>query len=310
MRCFGEGVAGYWDNLWQQQTSVANSALVYFSVFVALFVVCHILLFKSNSRSAILWVLLVLAFPLTGAALYWVFGINRVWRETGRAQTLTWSDQSVLPPLADDSALQHSRLHGVGARVSGNVLRTGSSIEPLVNGEQAFPAMLDAISHAQSEILLASFIFDHDTTGLEFVVALAAARDRGVRVSVLLDDVGRRYSVPTVRRLLCAHKIEHQFFMPLRMLPPNLSINLRNHRKLLLVDQHVAFVGGMNIGDRQLAEGDSRLKTSDLHFRALGPWLPIYGMCLLPTGRPVVETRCRLLCPTILTTKLVLSPPG
>jgi len=91
-----------------------------------------------------------------------------------------------------------------------------------------------------------------------------------VRVCVLLDDAGRRYSFPSVVGLLAREGLEHRLFMPFRLFPPRFSINMRNHKKLLLIDREIAFVGGMNIGDRQLVNGPGKHKTADLHFRLTG----------------------------------------
>jgi cardiolipin synthase len=71
--------------------------------------------------------------------------------------------------------------------------------------------------------------------------------------------------------LFKASKLPFKRFMPLRLFPPSLSLNLRTHRKLLIIDRQLAFAGGMNIGDRQLLYGDSPHRASDLHFRIEGP---------------------------------------
>jgi cardiolipin synthase len=131
--------------------------------------------------------------------------------------------------------------------------------------------MLAAIDSAQREVLLSSYIFDNDDTGRAFTERLEAARIRGCRVCVLVDDVGIRYSLPTIIRELKSRKLAFRRFMPLRLVPPSFSINLRTHRKLLIVDRRITFAGGMNIGDRQLVEGASPHRASDLHFQLEGP---------------------------------------
>jgi cardiolipin synthase len=86
-----------------------------------------------------------------------------------------------------------------------------------------------------------------------------------------VDDVGIRYSLPSIIRILKRNALPFRRFMPLRLLPPSFSINLRIHRKLLITDRQVTFAGGMNIGDRQLVNGPSPHRASDLHFRFKGP---------------------------------------
>ncbi len=231
----------------------------------------HVLLFKLDSRAAFGWLGLVILFPLAGFALYVVFGINRVHRKAQHSPGLAlWAEHGALPetpePVPDMPMLER-----VGWRVTGQHVVGGNGVVPLVNGEQAFPQMLDAIRGASREVLLSTFIFDNDHTGETFVAACDHAGRRGVTVKVLIDDVGRRYSMPSILKRLRRAELEYRTFMPLRLFPPSLSVNLRNHRKLLIVDDRVAFAGGMNIGDRQLVASGSRRRATDLHFRFEGP---------------------------------------
>ncbi len=280
---------------------------------VASIALIHILISKTNSLAALLWIVFVVLWPLAGGAVYWVFGINRVWNANRRMGTVQWTDQSLPVARLPDGLAEQAPLLQVGGRVTGQPFTEGGHVELLVNGEAAFPAMLSAIDTAQTEVLLASYIFDRDHTGRQFVDALAAARQRGVRVCVLLDDVGRRHSFPTVTGWFTQAQIEYRLFMPLRLLPPSLSINLRNHRKLLLVDQQAGFAGGMNIGDRQLIKGDSALKAADLHFLLSGPavadlralflqdWRASGGLPLVP---PAPLTRTGVVQPSDLRSSL------
>jgi cardiolipin synthase len=244
-------------------------SLVGLYALVTVVSVVHILLYKRDSRAALGWLGLVVLFPIAGSLLYLLFGINRVQRKAQRRSLRVapeggWRREGLLPVGGD-------ALRNVGYGITGAGLRPGNAVRCLYNGEQAFPVMLDAIADARRELLLSTYIFDNDTTGRRFTAALAAARDRGVDVRVLVDDFGIRYSLPTIVRELKRQRLEFRRFMPLRLLPPSLSINLRTHRKLLVADRARCFAGGMNIGDRQLAEGASRLRASDLHFLFEGP---------------------------------------
>ncbi|MGB5277055.1 MAG: phospholipase D-like domain-containing protein, partial [Gammaproteobacteria bacterium] len=91
-------------------------------------------------------------------------------------------------------------------------------------------------------------------------------------VRVLLDGVGELYSFPRAGRLLKKQGIKVARFIPPRLLPPAIHINLRNHRKLLVVDGNLGFTGGMNIGDRHLRIlPNGQPGTPDLHFQLTGP---------------------------------------
>jgi cardiolipin synthase len=106
-----------------------------------------------------------------------------------------------------------------------------------------------------------------------FVDALADCVRRGVDVRVIIDGVGELYGLPRrVGKLLASCGIRVARFLPPRLLPPALYINLRNHRKMLIVDGRVGYTGGMNISDRHLVEQpEPPSRASDMHFRISGP---------------------------------------
>jgi cardiolipin synthase len=132
--------------------------------------------------------------------------------------------------------------------------------------------MLNAIGRARRSICLCTYIFETNATGKKFIAALAAAVDRGVDVRVILDGVGEYYSFPKAGRVLKRAKVPVVRFFPPRLLPPSFFINLRNHRKILVVDGVEGFTGGMNIGDRHLAADTTKAdRVEDLHFRVAGP---------------------------------------
>ena len=148
----------------------------------------------------------------------------------------------------------------------------GNRIELLVNGEEAYPAMLAEIEGARESVGLCTYIFDSDHVGLQFVDALADAVARGVDVKVLVDGVGEVYSRPRISGLLKKKGIPTARFLPWDRWRRFLHLNLRNHRKILVVDGKLAFTGGMNIGARHLADAkDNPKKALDLHFKVRGP---------------------------------------
>jgi cardiolipin synthase len=131
--------------------------------------------------------------------------------------------------------------------------------------------MLAAINSARTSVWLATYIFETDPVGQQFIAALAAATGRGVEVRVLVDGIGEWYSWPHAVRLLRRAGVRAARFLAPRALPtPRLAINLRNHRKLLIVDGQVAFLGGMNIGGREVGKARQR-RMADLHFEVRGP---------------------------------------
>jgi cardiolipin synthase len=226
-------------------TGVLSAALLVLHVVVAGWVTCHILLTKENVRASAGWIGLVILSPFIGSAAYWIFGVNRIRRHFAA-------------PIDDVGA--GDRLHDLS-----------ESMLPLVNGDEAYPAMLEAIGSARQSIALSSYIFDRDPAGKRFVEALGAARDRGVEVRVLVDDVGIRYSRRPIDRDLRSRGIATARFMPTRSLSFLAFVNLRSHRKLLIVDGETAFIGGMNIRHGNCVAENPRAPVQDVHFRVRGP---------------------------------------
>jgi cardiolipin synthase len=229
----------------------------------------HALLTKSDPRSAFGWIVICWLFPLGGSLLYAFFGINRVRSRARQLRSgLPTIRDACAPAPSDETATQLTRIGDAltqWSRVPGN------AIEPLENGENAFPPMLEAIGAARQSVWLATYIFETDPVGRKFIDALAGAAARGVEVRVLIDGVGEWYSWPHAVPLLRRAGVRAARFLAPRLLPfPRLAINLRNHRKLLIVDGQVGFLGGMNIGGREVGKAGQHRMT-DLHFQARGP---------------------------------------
>lgn len=239
---------------------------------------CHALLFKRDPRSALGWIVTSLTLPLVGPLLYWMMGINlinrraRQWLESGRRLTgwANFPERSGEEAGALPSWGEHlSEIRTLGDRVTRYPLLPGNRIVPLRNGENAYPAMLAAIEGAGHSVHLSTYIFDGDRTGRCFTEALKDAANRGVAVRVIVDSLGEKYSRPTARRLLKGSRVKVGRFLPLRQ---GGYVNLRNHRKILVVDGRMAFTGGMNIGGRHMVEGGVvKAPVADLHFMVEGP---------------------------------------
>ena len=237
----------------------------------------HALLFKKDPRSALGWITICLMFPLAGPILYFLFGINRIRTRARklqldspfriRAQNVEW--QHALAVQIPPSLTEIARMSNALVR---RPLIRGNRIEPLYNGEAAYPAMMEAIDAAERFVYLTTYIFETNASGEQFIDALTRAKDRGVDVRVIIDGVGEWYSLPRAGSLLQDRGVRVVRFLPPKLFPPTLRINLRNHRKIMVADGRVGFLGGMNIGDRHLADKtDNPGRVIDLHFRLTGP---------------------------------------
>ena len=245
----------------------------------------HALLSKTDPRSAAAWVTLCLLFPLVGVLVYAAIGNNRI---SARAQRLYTQRQLLLPFEQRDEVvpapvssvdLPYHNLDRLAYAVSGHELLGANRIDVLYNGEAAYPAMIDAIGQAQQSICLSSYIFESFGIGEQVITALHAALQRGVDVRVLLDGIGGYYSIPSAAHKLRRLGVTVALFLPPRLLPPNFSLNLRNHRKILLIDDRLAFTGGMNIRNKLLAPKGAETGHTRPSLPNSGP-----GSCADPRG--------------------------
>jgi cardiolipin synthase len=249
------------------------------TVVVAVLSTGHVVLHKRSSSAAIGWVGLIWLVPLVGAVLYVGFGINRIRRRArklGRRQREARATRAGIEPSPEQAAWSSRSPHLAPlARVTNLVVRmplaSGNRVGLLINGDEAFPAMLDAIRGAQRSITLVTYIFDADHAGHEFRLALIQAHERGVAVRVLVDDVGSRYARPPMPRLLRRAGVPVASWMPTSFGRRFAYMNLRNHRKILVVDGRVGFVGGMNIREGNLLRSSPRHAIQDLHAQVEGP---------------------------------------
>jgi cardiolipin synthase len=133
--------------------------------------------------------------------------------------------------------------------------------------------MLAAIESAKKSISLATYIFDNDPSGKQFAGALKRAVERGVAVRVLIDSAGARYSWPSIIHRLKKSRVPVARFLPSSLFAPwrAATINLRNHRKVLVADGRTAFTGGINIRHANLFSEKPRSPVQDLHFGVEGP---------------------------------------
>lgn len=244
----------------------------------------HAVLRKRSAQGTIAWVGLIALVPLLGAFLYALFGINRIRR---KASELRRSQEPYASPktqnLATDLLGEHvcasqslaqeswRGLSKVVARVTRQQLLTGNHIELLRDGDEAYPSMIEAIEQAETSITLSTYIFDNDEAGKRFIDALCAAHERGVAVHVLVDSIGAHYTLPTAVRALRRAGVYAETFMPILRPGKFTFLNLRTHRKILVIDGDVGFTGGINIRQKHVLKEDPSEPTHDTHFRIEGP---------------------------------------
>ena len=232
----------------------------------------HVLSSRKPSGSAVAWLGLIWLSPLLGWTFYVLLGVNRVRRRAQRLLSKTPRATPLLEAREGEVPRQLTVLRELaraGSRITGQRLVLGNRFEPLRNGDEAYPAMLAAIDGAQRSVALLTYLLDDDQTGTAFVDALIRARERGCEVRVMVDGINTQRARRPARRLRQAGVGFASFLWS--WLPWQMAlINLRNHRKLLVVDGRRAFTGGINLRDANVHAGGQG-RACDLHFAVEGP---------------------------------------
>ena len=250
---------------------VRTDVVFVLGLVVAACVTVHVLLRKREVASSVGWIGLAWFAPITGAVTYFLFGINRVQR---RARRLRPQDTRRGP--RGDPPTQHGDGHldplerSVG-RITARPALPGNAWQLYNDGDEAYPEMLAAIAAAQHSVGLSSYIFHADQWGGRFIAALAEAQQRGVAVRVLIDGIGGGWL-----RSPAYHALQHRGVPAARFLHSPLPwrmpfLNLRSHKKILVVDGQVGFTGGMNLADDNVMATHPKAPVQDTHFRLQGP---------------------------------------
>lgn len=272
--------------------------------------VLHILMtMRDDSERAALWLILVILIPFLGMFLYLVAGVSRLnsfgkrishsvdhfLKERAVAEHHSLRNyreamqQFVKMPDPDSGTMDfaaaltrlqkenkhyfHSENDSEEAPVPtlGATALTGNKIELFCDGTAAYPAMLDSIRAARKSINLQSFIFADDLIGRKILSALRERAEAGVEVNVLFDRFGSLKSCWFLLRCRSGRlpNLKIKPFSHSSVLTP-WRIQLRNHRKLLIVDGITAFTGGLNISQENIRTKD-HLGIHDFHCRVHGP---------------------------------------
>lgn len=267
------------DSFMDSLTQILAVGLLY---LIGILAAVHVLLNKRDPRASLGWVIVCVGFPGIGVIGYILFGVNRVktrgqdWKSSGIWDLdLHPQDKSQEPaevPQEISESPVYREIKHVVDTVTDRPLLSGCKVMPLVNGEEAYPRMIEAINNAKASVYLVTFIFKNDQTGHRFFDALEAAVERGVDVRVIVDGIGNHYSLRTTSAELRKRGVPVEKFLPLSLAKGSLHLNLRNHRKVMVIDGSIGFTGGMNIHDRHCIEKPGNKKVvQDIHFQVTGP---------------------------------------
>jgi cardiolipin synthase len=245
-----------------------------------------VLMIKQDSTSAVAWCLFIFFLPLVGAAGFYLFGYQHVDRPLHRKRRHKMLYRSPAPRTTADAAeppdkpieaaagepeLLHVDLHRVASRSGAYPVTLGNAVDMYHEGGPCFDAMREAIAGARHHIHWLTFIYQYDGLGREFLELLTRKVKEGVQVRLLFDAMGSHHLTHRRVREFVAAGGKAIPFLPVSLLRRRMQVNLRNHRKILVVDGQVGFVGGLNVGDEYLGKVARFGFWRDTHLRIRGP---------------------------------------
>lgn len=233
---------------------------------------------RRNSSATLAWIMAICMLPYVGAGLYLVFGINRVERRVALRQASRARLGELLPlpslrvvlPNEVETPLE-ARLIRLTQRLTGYPATSGNSVEIIDDTNRTLGLIEQAIASAQHTIHLEYYIWQPDRTGNRLRELLRERARAGVQVRCLYDGLGSLWLGRRFLNSLREAGIEVAAASPGPSLRDRWSINLRNHRKIIVVDDRVAFTGGMNIGDEYIGRNPHLGYWRDTHLRITGP---------------------------------------
>ena len=226
-----------------------------------------IVLQKREPVATLSWLVSLAALPYIGFLIYHVFGPQKITRHRLRRARA----KVELPGAEPDHDPDSAELSRLGHAITGLIPSTAQRVELLVDGQATYAALITAVRAARHHVHLEYYIYHPDQTGRALRDALVERARAGVKVRLLLDAVGCSKTPSSFFRDLIDAGGELSWFHPMRFgrIWERPWLNMRTHRKIVVVDGRIGFAGGINITDEE-NEGLRSDAYRDLHFRLDG----------------------------------------
>jgi len=284
--------------------------IIEFLYLLIVVLVCIRIIYDTNSTvKTLAYLLLTIFIPVFGIMFYFAFGINyrkrqlyskkiinddNLWNEI-KQDIVNYSVQTYFN--ADESDRPNKNL----AKYLSNEmspLTAGNAARLLINGEEKFPAVIQALEEAKDHIHIEYYIYENDTIGKAIEEILIRKAKQGVTVRFIYDDFGSRGIRKNIAVRLKNAGVDTYPFYKISFLRMVNHMNYRNHRKIIIVDGKKAFVGGINVSDKYINEPTSANKTfwRDTHLMIEGPgvyylqylFIGDWNFC---SGKPLVNIK-------------------
>jgi len=264
-----------------------NWPLIYqVTYLLVLIFVCFRIIYDTRSNAKSLAYLLFAIFvPFVGMAFYFTFGVNYRTRRMYskklientemsaklRSRIFAYSKETF--ELSDSNIQGNEELATMLLKDSLSPLTSNNTVKLLLNGENKFPDVLNALKEAKDHIHIEYYIFEDDKIGKAVEEILVQKVKEGIQVRFIYDDYGSRAIRKTMVPRMRAQGIQVFPFFKIRFVTLANQLNYRNHRKIIVIDGLTAFIGGINVCDKYINDikYPEKLFWRDTHIRIDGP---------------------------------------
>lgn len=262
--------------------------LAFSNLFVINIILSGVIIFieRKKPTSTLLWVMTVNFLPVVGFILYLICGQDMSRRKmfkdklfidvklreqaSRQLQKIKWGSKVYHNPRVSD----YEDMLQMFIRGEGETLSRDNQIEIYDDGKEKFDQLMEDIKNAKESIYFQYYIFKSDHLSRKIQDLLIEKSKEGVRVLLLVDGMGGRNFSGKDRRRLKENGVKLAFFFPGILPRLNTHMNYRNHRKIVVIDHTIGYVGGFNVGDEYLGKDPSMGYWRDTHLRIIGPAVP------------------------------------
>lgn len=237
----------------------------------------HSVMSTRTSQGTIAWVVSLVTFPYLAVPAYWILGRSRFQGYVNARQANDRKTEHYATRVGDALArhrIQEENIPPAGRvveRLAGMPFLKGNHASLLIDGDATFDSILEGIAAARDYILFQFFIVHDDAIGRRVKRALTEKAAEGVRIYFLYDEIGCHKLPDAYKQELAAAGIAVHAFHTQKGWRNRFQINFRNHRKVVVVDGRVAWIGGHNVGDEYMGMDPKFGHWRDTHIRIEGP---------------------------------------
>jgi cardiolipin synthase len=248
--------------------------LIGYYVFVT-FLILFIILENKKPEKSFAYIFLILLFPVGGVIIYFLFGAQYQKKKMFTKKKIF--NSAYLKNLNQNNKQQIEKLK-IGSNTKLPTLfynieqvqfTLKNSIKLLINGEEKFPVLFEELKQAKKSIHIEYYIFNDDNIGTKLIELLCKKSLEGVSVKLIYDDVGSSISKKNIKKLK-SNEVEVYPYMPVIFSGLAHKANYRNHRKIVVIDNEVGFLGGINVSDKYINPNSIDLFWRDTHIQLIG----------------------------------------